>query len=122
MKWALAKVTGMPMWEQEFCSSCAIYWWQVIPDMQQYEIVLKNEKEKTYRIIGWLLVSVNFISILLLTSAYDFKKWIPFVLACLAIIIIVLLKYLKPQMVKSCLFILLSSYSALAGLSQITGG
>ena len=30
-----------------------------------YEIILINEKEKLYKIINWLLLAVNFISVLL---------------------------------------------------------
>ncbi|HVT84932.1 MAG TPA: hypothetical protein VHD35_07000 [Chitinophagaceae bacterium] len=65
--------------------------------MQHYEIILKNEKEKTYRFISGLLISVNFITILLITIASDFKKIIPFTIAATALLSIPLLQYLKSQ-------------------------
>jgi hypothetical protein len=70
---------------------------QAIPDMQRYEIILKNEKEKTYQFISGLLISVNFITILLITIASDFKKIIPFIIATAAVLSILLLKNLRSQ-------------------------
>ncbi len=60
-----------------------------------YEIVLKNEKEKFYKIINWLLLSVNFISILLLSISIHFKKSGPIILVTLAVISIILIQYFK---------------------------
>lgn len=63
--------------------------------MYKYEIVLRNEKEKTYFIISCILLFSNFISIVLLTIAIDFNKLGPFILALLAATAIFLAKYFK---------------------------
>ncbi|MFI5133546.1 MAG: hypothetical protein ACHQEB_04375 [Chitinophagales bacterium] len=64
--------------------------------MQKYELVLKNEKEKTYTLISWLLLFANFISLVFLTIASDFKKINFLILGCAGVLIIFLLWYLKP--------------------------
>lgn len=80
---------------QEFCLSYVTCSWQVIPDMYKYEIVLKNEKEKVYLIISWLLLFSNFISLVLLTISVDFTKLGPFILGLLAVAAIFLRRYFK---------------------------
>lgn len=68
--------------------------------MHSYEIILKNEKEKTYRSISWLILNVNFITIILLAFATNFKEIIPVILAILAITSILTFKYLKKTGIK----------------------
>ena len=52
--------------------------------MQQYQIFLKNRKEKPYLVLSWLLLITNFISITVLTASIHFTKWGPFILSILA--------------------------------------
>ena len=63
--------------------------------MLKYEIALKNEKAKTYLVISWLLLSSNFITLVLLTISADFKKLGPFILSLLAVVAIFLGRYFK---------------------------
>jgi hypothetical protein len=49
--------------------------------MKQYELILKNEKEKSYKRISILLLIINFISILYLTYEKGFTKWGPLIIA-----------------------------------------
>jgi hypothetical protein len=91
----------MPMLAPGYYSNYVTCLLQVIPDMQHYEIILKNEKEKTHRFISGLLISVNFITILLITIAADFKEKIPFAIAMAAVISIPLLHYLLSKKEKS---------------------
>jgi hypothetical protein len=65
--------------------------------MQQYEIVLKNEKEKTYFIISWILLIANFISILILTISIHFTKLGPLILSFLAFACIFIPMYFKEK-------------------------
>ena len=53
--------------------------------MKKFEVVLKNEKEETYSIISLLLLSSNFITIILITTAIHFTKWGPYILSIIAI-------------------------------------
>lgn len=50
----------------------------------KYELLLKNDKERSYRVISLLLLIINCISILYLTYANGFTKWGPLILALLA--------------------------------------
>lgn len=72
-----------------------------IPDMQQYEIILKNEKEKTYRFISWLLISANFITLFLYAFISENNKIIYFILAFSALLSIPVLNYFKFQKLKT---------------------
>ncbi|MCZ2459281.1 MAG: hypothetical protein LC128_06610 [Chitinophagales bacterium] len=65
--------------------------------MKHYEIILKNEKEKTYRFISWLLISVNFITLFLLAVTAAHNKAILFILTFLALLSIPALKYFRFQ-------------------------
>ena len=65
--------------------------------MQRYEIVLKNEKEKTYFIISWLLLASNFISILIFSVSMHFSKWGPFAYSMLAMACIFVPMYFKDK-------------------------
>jgi len=65
--------------------------------MQQYEIFLKNEKEKTYSVISWLLIISNLVSIIILTASIHFTKWGPFILSILAMGCILVPMYFKER-------------------------
>ena len=72
--------------------------------MPNYEIVLRNDKEKTYFIISYIILFSNFISLLLLTIANGFTKWGPFILSILAITSLFLGRYLKRPNEKQTLY------------------
>ena len=72
--------------------------------MHKFEIVLKNEKERTYFIISCLLLYSNFISLLLLTIAIDFTKLGPFILSILSMLSLYLGWYLKRSNEKQTLY------------------
>ena len=63
--------------------------------MKKYELVLKNEKEKFYKIINWLLLAVNFISIILLTLSIRFHKLGPIILATAAVLAFFFIHYFQ---------------------------
>ncbi len=63
--------------------------------MHKYEIILINEKEKTYRVISWLLLFTNFISLFLITISVDFNKLGPFIFNLLAAATIFIGQYFK---------------------------
>lgn len=95
----------------EFCLSYVICLWQAIcllhewfPLMYKYEIVLRNEKEKTYFIIGCILLFFNFIALITLTIAGGFNKLGPFILSILAILALYLGWYFKKPKEKQYLF------------------
>lgn len=71
--------------------------------MKKYEIVLKNEKEKTYSVISWLLLISNLISIVILTIPLHFTRWGPFILAGLAIAFALIPLYFKNRYEKIAL-------------------
>ena len=52
--------------------------------MKQYDLVLKNEKERSYRRISIFLFIINFFSILYLTYVRNFTKWGPLILSIIA--------------------------------------
>lgn len=52
--------------------------------MKQYELVLKNEKERSYKRISALLLIINFISIVFVTYLKDFTKWGPQIITLIA--------------------------------------
>lgn len=61
----------------------------------EYEIVLKNEKEKLYRIINWILLSANFIFIALFAFSSHFKSPGPVILATLATLSVISIHYFR---------------------------
>jgi len=65
--------------------------------MKKYIIVLKNDKEKTYRLLSLLLLAINFISILAITISTDFKKIGPLIFAIFAALSIFASYYFKPR-------------------------
>ena len=63
--------------------------------MKKFEIVLKNEKEKTYSFISWLLLSSNFVLIILATASIHFTRWGPLILSILAMACVFVPFYFK---------------------------
>ena len=54
--------------------------------MKQFELVLKNEKEVSYKRISILLLVLNLVGILFITYLKDFKSWLPLTIAAIAIL------------------------------------
>ena len=52
--------------------------------MKQFELVLKNDKERSYRRISIFLLVINFLSILFLTYLNGFTKWVPLIISLVA--------------------------------------
>jgi hypothetical protein len=63
--------------------------------MKQYELVLKNDREKAYRRIDHLLLVINFISIVFVTYMSDFTNWGPLVIALIAAVSVFVSYYFK---------------------------
>ena len=53
--------------------------------MKQFELILKNEKETSYKRISILLLVLNLVGLLFITYLKDFKSWGPFIMAAIAI-------------------------------------
>ena len=53
--------------------------------MKQFELILKNEKEVLYKRISILLLVLNLAGLLFITYLKDFKSWVPFIMAAIAI-------------------------------------
>ena len=53
--------------------------------MKQFELILKNEKEISYKRISIFLLVLNLAGLLLITYLNDFKSWVPFIMAAIAI-------------------------------------
>ena len=54
--------------------------------MKQFELVLKNEKETSYKRISILLLVLNLVGLLFITYLKDFKSWLPLIIAAIAIL------------------------------------
>jgi len=54
--------------------------------MKQFELILKNEKEVSYKRISILLLVLNLVGLLFITYLKDFKSWGPFIIAAIAIL------------------------------------
>ena len=52
--------------------------------MKNYELILLNEKERSYKRISIFLLIINFISILYLTYENEFTKWGPLIISIVA--------------------------------------
>lgn len=52
--------------------------------MKQFELILKNEKEVSYKRISIILLVLNLAGLLFVTYLKDFKSWGPFILAAVA--------------------------------------
>ena len=53
--------------------------------MKQFELILKNEKEVSYNRISVFLLVINLVGLLFTTYLKDFKSWVPFIMAAIAI-------------------------------------
>ena len=53
--------------------------------MKQFELILKNEKEASYKRISIFFLVLNLVGILFITYLKDFKSWVPFIMAAIAI-------------------------------------
>jgi len=53
--------------------------------MKQFELILKNEKEVSYKRISILLLVLNLVGLLFITYLKDFKSWVPFIMAAIAV-------------------------------------
>ena len=53
--------------------------------MKQFELILKNEKEVSYKRISIFLLVLNLAGLLFITYLKDFKSWVPFIMAAIAI-------------------------------------
>lgn len=65
--------------------------------MQKFELVLKNEKEKTYEIISWIIVVGNILSFATLSAITNFQKLGMLIYVALVIISIIIPRYFKNQ-------------------------
>ena len=54
--------------------------------MKQFELILKNEKELSYKRISIFLLVLNLVGILFITYLKDFKSWLPIIIAAIAIL------------------------------------
>src|SRR6187549_1010290 len=53
--------------------------------MKQFELILKNEKEISYKRISIFLLILNLGGLLFITYLKDFNNWYPFIMAAIAI-------------------------------------
>jgi hypothetical protein len=53
--------------------------------MKQFELVLKNEKEVSYKRISILLLVLNLVGILFITYLKGFKNWGALTIAAIAV-------------------------------------
>ena len=65
--------------------------------MKHYELVLKNEKERSYRRITIFLLVINFFSILFFTYLKDFTQWGPIIIALAAAVSLFAPYYFKDE-------------------------
>ena len=86
--------------------------------MKQFELILKNEKEVSYKRISIFLLVLNLVGILFITYLKDFKSWSPFIIAVVAVFTAFSSFYLRNKHEKEILtgaFFLLSIAWIIAG-------
>jgi len=86
--------------------------------MKQFELILKNEKEVSYKRISIFLLVLNLLGILFITYLKDFKSWVPFIIAAAAVFAAFSSFYFRNKNEKAILtgaFILLSLAWIIAG-------
>jgi hypothetical protein len=79
--------------------------------MKQFELILKNEKEVSYKRIGIFLLALNLVGILFITYLKYFESWMPFIMAVIAVLAASSFLYFKNKNEKAILigaFLLLS--------------
>ena len=86
--------------------------------MKQFELILKNEKEVSYKRISILLLVLNVVGLLFITYLKDFKSWMSLIIAAIAILAAFSPFYFRNKNEKAILtgaFILLSLAWIIAG-------
>lgn len=86
--------------------------------MKQFELVLKNEKEESYKRISIFLLILNLVGILFITYLKDFKSWAPVIIAAVAVFAAFISFYFRNKNEKAILtgvFLLLSVGWIIAG-------
>ena len=86
--------------------------------MKQFELILKNEKETSYKRISIFLLVLNMIGILFITYLKDFKNWMPVIITAIAVLAAFSSFYFRSRNEKAILigaFLLLSVAWILAG-------
>jgi hypothetical protein len=63
--------------------------------MKNFELILKNEKEKFYRTISWIIIITNLLVFIYLSAAGNFKKIGPLVFVLLTILALIIPFYFK---------------------------
>src|SRR5436189_834416 len=63
--------------------------------MQKFELIIKNEKEKLYAVISWIIVISNIIFFILMTASTGFKKFGPLIYGLVTIAAIIIPRYFK---------------------------
>jgi Zn-dependent protease with chaperone function len=71
--------------------------------MKQFELILKNEKEVSYKRISILLLVLNLVGILFITYLKDFKSWVPFIMAAIAVFAALISFYFRNKNEKATL-------------------
>jgi len=86
--------------------------------MKQFELILKNEKEASYKRISILLIILNVVGILFITYLKDFRNWGALIIAAIAVFAAFSSFYFRNKNEKAILtgaFILLSLAWIVAG-------
>src|SRR6188768_3388780 len=86
--------------------------------MKHFELILKNEKETSYKRISIFLLVLNLVGVLFITYLNDFKSWLPLIIAAIAILATASSFYFRNKNEKAILagtFILLSLAWIVAG-------
>jgi hypothetical protein len=86
--------------------------------MKHFELILKNEKETSYKRISIFLLVLNLVGILFITYLKDFNSWLPFIIAAIAILAASFSFYFRNKNEKAIItgtFILLSLAWIVAG-------
>ena len=71
--------------------------------MKQFELILKNEKELSYKRISVFLLLLNLGGLLFITYLKDFKNWMPFIMAAIAVFSAFMAFYSRKKSVRSLL-------------------
>ena len=65
--------------------------------MKQFELVLKNEKERSYKRISNILLILNLLGILFISYLKDFTRWGPLIIAAAVTFAAFASHYFKPK-------------------------
>src|SRR5574340_1485351 len=89
-------MNGMKMWEPEFYLNYAIFSLLQIINMQQFEIVCKNDKLNSYRTIALINLLVNF-SIFIFLLFYDVYRPVALSALCALALYVLLRLYVSKR-------------------------